>query len=89
MVRSPVLVGALTSLFEELWRGSVPLGTTGDPHRQVAALLSQGLTDEAIARRLGLSVRTVRARIARIMAELGARTRFQAGVLAARAGWLD
>ncbi|MEU5723851.1 helix-turn-helix transcriptional regulator [Micromonospora sp. NPDC047738] len=89
LVRSAVLVAALTSLFEELWRTAVPLGAANDPHRRVVALLAQGLTDDAIARRLGLSVRTVRARVARVMAELGVRTRFQAGVVAARSGWLD
>jgi len=42
-----------------------------------------GLTDEAIARQLGLSHRTVQRRVAAFMADLGAHTRFQAGVKAA------
>ncbi|MFG1950586.1 response regulator transcription factor [Micromonospora sp. NPDC048830] len=90
LVRSPVLVAALASLFIELWRGAVPVGgPAADPYRQVVTLLAQGLTDDAVARRLGVSVRTVRARMARVATELGARTRFQAGVLAARLGWCD
>ena len=52
--------------------------------RQLAA----GAKDEQIARTLGLSLRTVRRRVADLMIELGADTRFQAGVEAARRGWL-
>ena len=55
---------------------------------QVLRLAAQGLSDEGIARHLGLSVRTVRARFADAMAELGAQSRFHAGVEAARRGWL-
>jgi predicted DNA-binding transcriptional regulator len=52
------------------------------------AELARGSQDEQIARRLGMSVRTVRRRVAEIMDELGAHSRFQAGVEAARRGWL-
>lgn len=52
------------------------------------ALIGAGLTDEVIAARLGLSVRTLRRRSQRLMAELGAANRFQAGVEAARRGWV-
>jgi DNA-binding NarL/FixJ family response regulator len=45
-------------------------------------LLVAGLKDETIARQLGVSLRTVQRRIAALMHELGARTRFQAGVAA-------
>jgi DNA-binding NarL/FixJ family response regulator len=37
---------------------------------------------------MGLGLRTVRRRISGLMIELGADTRFQAGVEAARRGWL-
>jgi DNA-binding NarL/FixJ family response regulator len=37
---------------------------------------------------MGLSLRTVRRRIAELMIELGADTRFQAGAEAVRRGWL-
>ena len=47
-----------------------------------------GAKDEQIARTLGLSLRTVRRRVADLMIELGVDTRFQAGVEAARRGWL-
>ena len=50
--------------------------------------LQSGSKDEQIARTMGLSLRTVRRRIAELMIELGADTRFQAGAEAARRGWL-
>ncbi|MBP2704813.1 helix-turn-helix domain-containing protein [Microbispora sp. RL4-1S] len=89
LVRAPVAVAALRALFEELWTRAtpVPSRTRGDA-RQVLRLAAQGLSDEAIARHLGVSVRTVRGRFAGAMSELGAQSRFHAGVEAARRGWL-
>lgn len=55
----------------------------------VLRLLASGAKDEAIARNLGVSVRTVTRIVAELTSELGATSRFQAGVLAARLGWLD
>jgi DNA-binding CsgD family transcriptional regulator len=55
----------------------------------VIELLADGLTDEAIARRLGLSVRTCRRHIAAVLHSLGAVSRFQAGVLATASGIVD
>ncbi|MCM4081122.1 helix-turn-helix domain-containing protein [Paractinoplanes hotanensis] len=49
-------------------------------------LLATGLTDESVAARLGVSERTVRRTMAAVMARLGARSRFQAGLIAARQG---
>jgi DNA-binding NarL/FixJ family response regulator len=51
--------------------------------RRIIALLLSGLTDEAIARQLGVSYRTARRRIAALIERLGVHTRFQAGVQAA------
>lgn len=50
----------------------------------IIQLLGTGLKDEAIARRVGMSLRTTRRHIADIMKLLGAESRFQAGILAAR-----
>ncbi|MFF5212658.1 hypothetical protein [Streptosporangium sp. NPDC000396] len=50
--------------------------------------MASGATDEAIARRLGLGRRTVVRRVSALQRTLGATTRFQAGVQAARRGWL-
>lgn len=54
----------------------------------ILALIGTGLTDEAIAARLGLSVRSLRRRTQALMGELGAENRFQLGVEAARRGWV-
>lgn len=45
-----------------------------------------GSKDEALARQLGVSLRTVRRRVADLMDEFGATTRFQAGMEAVRRG---
>ncbi|GAA1550664.1 hypothetical protein GCM10009804_04040 [Kribbella hippodromi] len=47
-------------------------------------LLSTGAKDAAIARELGLSLRTVRTEISALIAGLGAKSRFQAGCLLIR-----
>jgi DNA-binding CsgD family transcriptional regulator len=61
----------------------------GDPgHRTLLGLLAAGLTDEAIGRQLGWHPRTVQRHVRHLMTELGAQTRFQAGLQAARRGWL-
>jgi DNA-binding NarL/FixJ family response regulator len=89
IVHPSALLDALVKLFEGLWRRALPLFSpveeqraSADQQRLVTLLLS-GLTDEAIARQLGLSHRTVQRRVAAFMADLGAHTRFQAGVKAA------
>lgn len=52
------------------------------------ALIGAGLTDDVIARQLGISSRTLRRRTQELMAELGASNRFQCGAEAARRGWV-
>ena len=93
------LVRPLTALYDELWNSGLPYGQGTDVQRedvfddarmkQVALLLSRGLKDDAVARRLGISVRTVRRIIAAISTRLGAESRFQAGYLAATSPWFD
>ncbi|WP_262387203.1 LuxR C-terminal-related transcriptional regulator [Streptomyces sp. TRM49041] len=58
-------------------------------HREVLRMLGGGLTDEAMARKLGISERTVRRLVSDLTERLGAASRFQAGVAAVRLGWLD
>jgi DNA-binding NarL/FixJ family response regulator len=87
---------ATAELFERIWPTAAPLRDSShvDPagltarEREVLAVLSVGGTDEAAAARLGLSVRTVRRVVSDVMAQLGARSRFQAGIKAAERGWL-
>jgi DNA-binding NarL/FixJ family response regulator len=54
----------------------------------VLRLLASGLTDEAVARKVGLSARTVRRTIASLSDRLQANSRFQAGAQAVRRGWI-
>jgi DNA-binding NarL/FixJ family response regulator len=75
------LFDAYAVLFERLWERAQPVGATD--HDTLVALLLSGLTDQAIARQLGVSARTAQRKIAALMQELGARTRFQAGAQAA------
>ena len=94
LVRQPAIVGALTLLFERYWEQATALPDLDtrrprvDVRRSLLRQLAAGAKDEHIARSLGLSLRTVRRRVADLMIELGADTRFQAGVEAARRGWL-
>lgn len=48
----------------------------------------EGLTDRAVARRLGVALITVRRRIHRFMERVGAKSRIQAAAIAAERGWL-
>lgn len=54
--------------------------------RRLLALLSAGLKDDAIARQLGTSPRSLRRRLRHLFDELDAETRFQAGAQAGRRG---
>lgn len=81
----------LSDLCDTLWRSSAPHPEASQQRysarsRRVIELLAQGLTDEAVARRLGVSVRTVRSDTAHTMARFEASSRFQAGVRAAQLG---
>lgn len=95
-VRSGGLVNALVVLFDQLWESGTPFGETPrrDEHqlspqeRELLLLLGIGSTDEIAARRLGVSLRTVRRMSSELMSRLGARSRFEAGVRAAKEGWL-
>ncbi|WP_329551584.1 helix-turn-helix transcriptional regulator [Streptomyces sp. NBC_00696] len=93
-VREPTIVGYLHAIFEQQWIRATPFSDAAQDglelvakeiHQTIVDLLAAGLKDESIARRLGMSLRTARRHIADIMEELGADSRFQAGVLAARA----
>ncbi|MEU5578610.1 MULTISPECIES: helix-turn-helix transcriptional regulator [Streptomyces] len=98
-LRHPGLVEYLAKVFEEQWSRATPLiddvpyppsvdGITG-VQRSIAKLLIDGHVDEAIARRLGMNVRTCRAHIAKIAAALGSGSRAQLGYLIAQSGILD
>lgn len=92
VLRDLGLVAVLTLYFDVLWDQGVALHslTEGDGREEMQHLLltelASGARDEQIARRLGIGLRTVRRRVANLMAELGVETRFEAGVEAVRRG---
>ncbi|MFG2332819.1 helix-turn-helix domain-containing protein [Streptomyces sp. NPDC048604] len=98
LTTAPGIVASLVTLFEQTWESAVSLGA--DPRsgagetglspaeRGLLKLLASGLTDEAAGKRLGVSVRTVRRQMAVLMDRLDATSRFEAGLKAARRGWL-
>ncbi|MEU7259385.1 helix-turn-helix transcriptional regulator [Streptomyces rimosus] len=96
-VRVHGVVTALSTLFDAVWAAAERLGPP--PSRRVAdgftrqhlaalQLLAEGHTDATVARRLGVSARTARRIATDAMAGMKARSRFQAGVLAAQLGYL-
>jgi DNA-binding CsgD family transcriptional regulator len=98
LLRGTGLVSALCALFEHIWEEAPPFGATRrrdedtgltSQARAVLSLLAQGHTDEVVARKMGISVRTARRITAELMTQLGARSRFQAGVIAGERGWLQ
>lgn len=90
-------VSAMCALFEQIWATATPLGLPppqdaqglGPEEREVLRMLANGETDEQIARRLGVSTRTVGRKASELMRRLGTRSRFQMGVRASELGWLD
>ncbi|MER7377402.1 helix-turn-helix transcriptional regulator [Streptomyces lanatus] len=98
-LRHPGLVSYLIKVFEFMWARAVPLhagtpyetdpdGITDIQH-SIAKLLVEGHVDEAIARRLGMNVRTCRAHIAKLASALGSGSRAQLGYLIAQSGILN
>ncbi|MCX4754424.1 LuxR C-terminal-related transcriptional regulator [Kitasatospora purpeofusca] len=91
------MLTVLCALFESVWAGAQPLGATAPldqdgltaQERTALTLLADGHTDDAIAKRLGVSPRTARRIATDLMERLEARSRFQAGARAAQAGWLS
>ncbi|WP_372349199.1 helix-turn-helix domain-containing protein [Streptomyces sp. KL116D] len=93
VIRPSALLDTLIDHWELCWRVAEPLdapaeGPLDEDDRLMLSLLVSGLKDEAIARQLGWSVRTMRRRTSRLHQLLGASNRFQAGVIAQRRGWL-
>lgn len=91
LIRHPMLVRVFIELFERLFALALPVPASGrevDPDLELLSLLGSGLKDEAIARYLGCSLRTVRRRVAALMDRYGADTRFQLGMAVAESGAL-
>nr|WP_247648714.1 LuxR C-terminal-related transcriptional regulator [Saccharomonospora xinjiangensis] len=95
IAREPNIVGFFEQLFEDTWDRALPVSEYDydkDVWREIELLvlveLSTGRSDEAIARRLDISTRTLRRYITGLYERFGVETRFQLGVAAARAGVL-
>lgn len=98
VLTDPVAVHTLVTTHRSLWTsGRAPCGPASEspvhdglpPHlRDVVQMIGTGLTDEAAARRVGLSPRTYSRRVGELLELLGARSRFEAGAHAARRGWI-
>jgi DNA-binding CsgD family transcriptional regulator len=97
LIRAPVIIAALREYFEMLWERATPLTPPGGAQpadrvtpaqRTVLQLMAEGLHDDAIARRAGVSTTTVRRHIATIMGRLNVTSRFAAGAAAHRRGWI-
>jgi len=97
VIKAPVIIAALREYFELLWeratplrpqRTAVPADRLTPAQQAILELMAEGLQDDAIARRAGLSTTTVRRHIAAIMKRLGVSSRFAAGAAAQRRGWI-
>ncbi|MEV8566899.1 LuxR family transcriptional regulator [Streptomyces sp. NPDC051322] len=90
------MVTAMTALFESYWKHATRLGVPAPPddggltpqERELIRLLASGAKDDAIARALGIGLRTERRMVAELSERIGASSRFELGAKAARAGWL-
>ncbi|WP_344634454.1 helix-turn-helix domain-containing protein [Kitasatospora cystarginea] len=96
VLRAEGALAALHALFEAFWSTATEFARRpvqdhrGLTPQESAALrlLGEGMTDDAIAKRLGVSPRTARRIAADLMLGLEATSRFQAGLHAAHRGWL-
>jgi DNA-binding CsgD family transcriptional regulator len=90
VVEEPVLVQGLLCLFEAVWAACIRAMPDSPTlaERNLLERMATGSTDEAIARRLGISDRQVRRQIAHLLQRLEVSSRFAAGAEAVRRGWL-
>ncbi|MFD4596100.1 helix-turn-helix transcriptional regulator [Streptomyces rubiginosohelvolus] len=95
----PALVAYLIQVYEVLWAQAVPLAETHHTaapdvpvtavQRSIARLLTEGHVDDVVARKMGISVRTCRAHIAKLMQTLGATSRTHLGSLLVASGIVE
>lgn len=92
LVGTSAVLDVLVEFFESMWDRASPLpvangdaetGQVVPDYDDLITLLASGYKDDSIARRLGLSTRTMDRRVHSLMKALDAATRFQAGWVAA------
>lgn len=96
VVRDRDVVNFISAIFEQVWEVASPYaaseagydGVTEEVQIAIANMLADGMTDEVVARRLGISVRACRRHIAVLFGRLNSVSRFQVGARAASAGLL-
>ncbi|MER5637904.1 LuxR C-terminal-related transcriptional regulator [Kitasatospora sp. NPDC002227] len=98
LLREPGVLASLFALFEQTWHTATDLDTpkAAEPGQdtptpaelELLKMVASGITDQAAANRLGISLRTVRRRMEDLMNRLEATSRFEAGLKAAKRGWL-
>ncbi|MFC8261599.1 LuxR C-terminal-related transcriptional regulator [Streptomyces sp. NPDC057291] len=98
-IRHPALIRFLIQIYEVLWAQATPLtqqlptATPGTPvtavQRSIARLLVEGHVDDAVARKLGINVRTCRSHIAKLMQALSASSRTHLGALIIQSGIVE
>ncbi|MER6961263.1 MULTISPECIES: helix-turn-helix transcriptional regulator [unclassified Streptomyces] len=89
VVQEPSIIDFLHSCFEHVWETAKEFDTrraevevvSVEMKKEIVRMLIAGAKDEAIARRLGVSVRTCRKHIGQVMQMFGATSRFQFGYL--------
>ncbi len=93
--RRSSLADGLVVAFDALWAeadapGYIKVTAIAEPTLPLEILrkLATGTKDHLIARELGISQRSLSRRLRELMDVLGASSRFQAGVEAARRGWV-
>lgn len=94
LVHEPNVVLFMVAAFQHAWQRADPFPlvfdrtwakqVSGEIEQSIIELLGEGLEDKAIARRLGMSERTCQRHVSEIMRALGAKSRFQAGLLIGR-----
>ncbi|NYE41651.1 DNA-binding NarL/FixJ family response regulator [Streptomyces fulvorobeus] len=98
-IRHPALVRYLIQVYEVLWAQATPLTEQLQPtapgapitavQQSIARLLVEGHVDDIVARKLGISVRTCRAHIAKLMQALDASSRTHLGALLVKSGLVE
>ncbi|MFD5186588.1 LuxR C-terminal-related transcriptional regulator [Streptomyces sp. NPDC058357] len=98
-IQHPALVRFLARNFDEAWARAVPVRpervplrtpvVTSDLQRTILQAVVGGEADESIARRLGMSRRSVAEHVRRVSEQLGSDSRAQLGYLVATSGLLS
>jgi len=91
VVREPNLTAFAIAAFERAWTTARPfprdyrqdqvIAISEEMKLDIVRMLIEGMEDRAIARRMGISLRTCQRHVSEVMDRLGARSRLQAGYL--------